>query len=149
MRLAYNDHSQLALQILGDLGHQLNSGSKIQNLHFISSFPDSRFLDEVLGQKGLENIRYWRRQLAQPDLVEEMQKLKSSQLTYNFFMYWKVLHHQLNKKPLSILSREANGIICLSSDELDGYVWGFLGGGVFTMQPATAFPSGRTLWTFQ
>lgn len=76
IRLAYDDHSLLALQILGDLSDEVNSGSKIQNLHFISSFPNSCFFGEVLGQKGLENIRHWRTKLAQPDLVEEIQKLE-------------------------------------------------------------------------
>lgn len=148
MRLEFTDHSPFVLQILEDLGEQMNSGSKINNLYFISSFPNRQFLDRVLQQKGLEKIRHWRTKLAQRELFKEMQITGSFVLTKIFFEHWQVLHSQLYGKLLVELSARGHGGSWLSSDQLNGCAWGFLKG-EFRLESAETFPPGRTLWTFQ
>ncbi|QDS72348.1 hypothetical protein FKW77_008011 [Venturia effusa] len=148
MPLGYNDHSLLVLQILGDLGNSLISGSKIRSIHFISCFPDRRFVGRVLEQTGLEKIRYWKTKFVQPELFEEVQKLKIPQLTATFLGDWKLLHRQFGENILSRLARDRMGATWLSSDQLDRYVWGF-SLGMFAMLPASDFPPDRTVWIFQ
>lgn len=145
MQLAYGDHYSHALRLFRDLGNHLSSGSKIENLHFISSFPNTQFLDLVLQQKGLENIRHWRTKLAQSELFKEMQRTGSSLLADTFFEHWNGLHRHLHTNLLFGLLLKDNGSLWLSSNELDGYVWGFLDG-AFSLERASTFPAGRTLW---
>ncbi|KAE9988952.1 hypothetical protein EG327_003165 [Venturia inaequalis] len=147
LQLTERDHSPLLLQIFGDLGEQLNNGCNIQNLHFISSFPDRQFFDRIFQQKGLEKIRHWRTKLAQPGLFEEMKKTEemektgSSLLTATLLEYWNHLHHQLHRRLLEPLSEKGRGGTWLSSDKLNGRAWGFLNG-EFCLEPARTFPPG-------